>query len=156
MSRHVRGRIVSAVRPVITETGIVATGRKAMIVAYVKTGSKRCCNDFWHHVTKLGLAAKAVQALGDDTGAAFQTAFELVGTPESLAVLVGRYCIADWHWPLDVHIGRIGAGSGDKPQHRISDRDKERAERVADLCRNDGNADGLPTVDRLAVLFATK
>jgi hypothetical protein len=103
---------VDARRIVDDNTAITVTAKWARVIAYVKTGS-RDMRDKWAECQRhLGIAAVAVQAIGDEQQHPYQTAFDVSGHPDDVAELLSRKVVASWHPVVDVHIGQTASGSG--------------------------------------------
>jgi hypothetical protein len=117
-----RGRIVRAVRPVFTAGGKEIAGRKLILTCYVKTGSRRMRDQFEQAIHHLGLTVKLVQdvfvqeAEGAD---GYLSAYEVIGTPNSLEQFTAKACVKDWEYPLNVVVPHVGTGSGDKPRRQL-------------------------------------
>lgn len=91
--------------------GVEIIGIKPMVIAYIKTGSKRLAKDFAYHCEKLGIFANKVQDFGLEL-----TVYELVGAPAALDTLLSRDCVKEFHLPMSGRVPFIGQGTGaEKP-----------------------------------------
>lgn len=109
---------VDARRIVDDNTAVTVTAKWVRVIAYVKTGS-RDMRDMWAERQKhLGIAAVAVQAIGDELVPGeevqhpYQTAYDVSGHPDDVAELLSHKVVASWHPVMDARIGQTASGSG--------------------------------------------
>jgi hypothetical protein len=108
-----RGSIVCPSRPIDIGNGCVLTGRKPGIVVYVKAGSGRLYREFIRFCDRAGIDTKPVENADADR----PTAFECVGSLESLDRLAGHPSVSRWHYILSVRPPLAAVGSGpEKPR----------------------------------------
>lgn len=137
MSRQARPQFVTSYRKnslLSSETGAECDmGRQPVIVAYIKTGSKRETKEFAYQCDKLGIEARPVQSFGD----AYCTAFELVGPATAIASIVGRSFVKDWHSAISARVGGSACGSGKEKKLPPHPAQELRTAHVAQLTKSD-------------------
>jgi hypothetical protein len=119
MSRNVRGRIIVPVR---TEQigGAVARLQQFGIVVYVKAGSTRMMREFRRFCDYWGIDVAPRGHRFDPEVGDYDSrpdAWECMGEPDALQMLIGHKSIVDWHYIMDAKPPMGAAGSGE-----VSDR----------------------------------
>lgn len=95
MIRNVRGRIQATTRPVRVGRAVII-GRKARILATVKTGNQQWRDKFDGLRRRLGLDVREVQSWE------WVTVYDVTGAPEALSEFADSECVNSWEYAVDV------------------------------------------------------
>src|SRR5262249_6235915 len=119
-----RGRSISLTnRPVTVGQSEVggSQANKALIVAYVKTGSRRFRDKFYQVCRRLGVTAQELQSFtggGNGNAGRWVTAYEVWGSPYALEEFtsIDNTCLCHWHDAVECGLPFRGMGVGEKPK----------------------------------------
>ena len=119
-----RGRTIRCTnRPVLVGRSNVggSASNKVLIVAYVKTGSRRFRDKFYQMCRRLGLANQELQSFTggeNEKSGSWITAYEVWGSAYAIEEFtsIDNTCLSHWHDAVDCGLPFRGMGVGEKPK----------------------------------------